>query len=97
MSHTNFHATSWACVKSGLKIEVTNINPDGSMSFAVRNKYNDGCLDNRTSLAMHREPMPSSRTAEWLATHRFNDFSAALIAAEKFVSNNLQYVYGGEA
>ncbi|RDL44662.1 hypothetical protein DN730_09765 [Marinomonas piezotolerans] len=97
MSYTNFHATTWTCQNSGIKIQVTKIYPDNSMAFAVRNETGSCCLDNHTSLAMWAEPMPSNRSDEWLSKHRFYGFEDALKAADKFVSNNLQYVYGGES
>lgn len=76
----NLMATKWTDADSGCFIEVSQINLDGSMVFAVRERFGH-CLS--TSLEWDHEPIPSERSPKWLESHRFHDWQTAASALER--------------
>jgi len=70
----NLTATTWTCMNTGHKIEVAKINDDGSLVFAIRNRWNDWL--NKYG-HWEYEPLPSSRDKAFMSRCRFNDFTIA--------------------
>jgi hypothetical protein len=72
---TSFMATTWTCRKTNTKIEVSQINDDESLLFAVRNDFGE-CLSKKGEWEV--EPSPSHRDNEFLERCRFVDFMDAV-------------------
>lgn len=69
----SFDRYTWA-----VRVEFTGFNDDGMERWAVRNGSN--CLSAAGEWGY--EPIPSSRTDEWLAEHRFTRHRATELASE---------------
>lgn len=67
------HRATWQ-----VRVEFTGYGDDGMERWAVRNSGR--CLN--VSGEWEREPIPSSRTDEWLAEHRFTRHEAANLAGQ---------------
>lgn len=81
----NLAATKWTDIETGLYIEVTSTNKRGPLIFAVRDGFGN-CLSK--SGDWDPEPMPSTRSPEYLASHRYAKWAEAFNALDRNIRNS---------